>query len=380
MKKGTPIRMIIMLLLVALVFGGIYGFQQFRNEMISKAIRGKGIPPQAVSTIVVKKEEWQPKVDVIGSLQAAQSTELATEVSGLITQIHFKSGQTVKTGEKLLELNDAPLKAQLAQLQAAVVLARQNLTRDQAQLKINAVSRAVVESDQANLKSAEAQVKQQEALIDQKTLKAPFAGKLGIRKVDLGEYLSAGTAVVSLQKLDPMYVDFTIPQSELSLVRAGKNISIQTNAFAGKTFEGKITAIEPQVDTSTRNITVRAAIANPDGKLLPGLFVTARVDQGEAQQYLTLPSTAIAYNPYGSTVFVVKDEGKDDQGKPKLTVEQRVVTTGPTRGDQVAILDGLKSGETVVTAGQLKLRNGAPVFINNKIQPSNNPHPEVKDE
>jgi len=380
MKKGTPIRMIIMLLLVALVFGGIYGFQQFRNEMISKAIRGQGIPPQAVSTIVVKKEKWQPKVDVIGSLQAAQSTELATEVNGLITQIHFKSGQTVKAGEKLLELNDAPLKAQLAQLQAAVVLARQNLTRDQAQLKINAVSRAVVESDQANLKSAEAQVKQQEALIDQKILKAPFAGKLGIRKVDLGEYLSAGTAVVSLQKLDPMYVDFTIPQSELSLVSAGKNISIQTNAFAGKTFEGKITAIEPQVDTSTRNITVRAAIANPDGKLLPGLFVTAHVDQGEPQQYLTLPSTAIAYNPYGSTVFVVKDEGKDDKGKPKLTVEQRVVTTGPTRGDQVAILDGLKSGETVVTAGQLKLRNGAPVFINNKIQPSNNPHPEVKDE
>jgi membrane fusion protein (multidrug efflux system) len=380
MKKGTPIRMIIMLLLVALVFGGIYGFQQFRNEMISKAIRGKGIPPQAVSTTVVKKEEWQPKVDVIGSLQAEQSTELATEVSGLITQIHFKSGQTVKAGEKLLELNDAPLRAQMAQLQAAVVLARQNLTRDQAQLKINAVSRAVVESDQANLKSAEAQVKQQEALIDQKILKAPFAGKLGIRKVDLGEYLSAGTAVVSLQKLDPMYVDFTIPQSELSLVRAGKKISIQTNAFAGKTFEGNITAIEPQVDTSTRNITVRAAIANPDGKLLPGLFVTAHVDQGEAQQYLTLPSTAIAYNPYGSTVFVVKDEGKDDQGKPKLTVEQRVVTTGPTRGDQVAILDGLKSGETVVTAGQLKLRNGAPVFINNKIQPSNNPHPEVKDE
>lgn len=380
MKKGTPIRMIIMLLLVALVFGGIYGFQQFRNEMISKAIRGKGIPPQAVSTIVVKKEEWQPKVDVIGSLQAEQSTQLATEVSGLITQIHFKSGQAVKAGEKLLELNDAPLKAQLAQLQAAATLARQNLTRDQAQLKISAVSRAVVESDQATLKSAEAQVKQQEALIDQKILKAPFAGKLGIRKVDLGEYLSAGTAVVSLQKLDPMYVDFTIPQSELSLVTIGKKISIQTNAFAGKTFEGKITAIEPQVDTSTRNITVRAAIANPDGMLMPGLFVTAHVDQGEPQQYLTLPSTAIAYNPYGSTVFVVKDEGKDDKGKPKLTVEQRVVTTGPTRGDQVAVLSGLKAGETVVTAGQLKLRNGAPVFINNSIQPLNNPHPEVKDQ
>lgn len=380
MKKGTPIRMIIMLLLVALVFGGIYGFQQFRNQMIAKAIRGGGIPPQAVSTTVVENAVWQPNVEVIGSLQAAQATDLATEVNGLITQIHFKSGEHVKAGEVLLKLNDAPLQAQLAQLKASAALAKQNLDRDRAQLKIKAVSQAVVDSDMATLKGAEAQVKQQEALIDQKTLKAPFSGKLGIRKVDLGEYLPAGTAVVSLQKLDPMYLDFTIPQSELSLIEVGKKISITTNAFAGKTFEGKIKAIEPQVNTSTRNITVRAEIGNPDGLLLPGLFATAKVNQGEEKQYLTLPSTAIAYNPYGSTVFIVKDEGKDDKGKPKLTVEQRVVTTGATRGDQVAILSGLKAGETVVTAGQLKLRNGAPVFINNTIQPSNNPHPEVKDQ
>lgn len=380
MKKGTPIRMIVMLLLVALVFGGIYGFQQFRNQMIAKAIRGGGIPPQAVSTTVVENAVWQPNVEVIGSLQAAQATDLATEVNGLITQIHFKSGEHVKAGEVLLKLNDAPLQAQLAQLKASAALAKQNLDRDRAQLKIKAVSQAVVDSDMATLKGAEAQVKQQEALIDQKTLKAPFSGKLGIRKVDLGEYLPAGTAVVSLQKLDPMYVDFTIPQSELSLIEVGKKISITTNAFAGKTFEGKIKAIEPQVNTSTRNITVRAEIGNPDGLLLPGLFATAKVNQGEERQYLTLPSTAIAYNPYGSTVFIVKDEGKDDKGKPKLTVEQRVVTTGATRGDQVAILSGLKAGETVVTAGQLKLRNGAPVFINNAIQPSNNPHPEVKDQ
>ncbi len=380
MKKGTPIRMIIMLLLVALVFGGIYGFQQFRNQMIAKAIRGGGIPPQAISTTVVENAVWQPNVEVIGSLQAAQATNLATEVNGLITQIHFKSGEHVKAGEVLLKLNDAPLQAQLAQLKASAALAKQNLDRDRAQLKIKAVSQAVVDSDMATLKGAEAQIKQQEALIDQKTLKAPFSGKLGIRKVDLGEYLPAGTAVVSLQKLDPMYLDFTIPQSELSLIEVGKKISITTNAFARKTFEGKIKAIEPQVNTSTRNITVRAEIGNPDGLLLPGLFATAKVNQGEERQYLTLPSTAIAYNPYGSTVFIVKDEGKDDKGKPKLTVEQRVVTTGATRGDQVAILSGLKAGETVVTAGQLKLRNGAPVFINNAIQPSNNPHPEVKDQ
>lgn len=380
MKKGTPIRMIVMLLLVALVFGGIYGFQQFRDQMIAKAIHGKGIPPQAVSTVVVEPSTWQPKVAVIGTLTASQSTELTTEVSGLITQIHFKSGETVKAGDKLIELNDAPLKAQLAQLKASAELARQNLTRDRAQRKINAVSQAVVDSDLSTLKGTEALVRQQEALIDQKILRAPFSGNLGIRKINLGEYLSAGTPVVSLQKLDPMYLDFTIPQTELSLIKIGKQISIRTNALADQTFHGRITAIEPQADISTRNLTVRAEIANPEGHLLPGLFATAEVDQGEPRQYLTLPNAAIAFNPYGSTVFIVKNEGKDDQGKPKLTVEQRVVTTGPTRGDQIAVLTGLKAGETVVTAGQLKLRNGAPVFINNAVQPSNNPHPEVKDQ
>lgn len=380
MKKGTPIRMIIMLLLVALVFGGIYGFQQFRNQMISKAIRGGGIPPQAVSTLVVEPSEWQLTVQAVGNLRAAQATNLATEVSGIIDKIHFKSGDTVKAGAVLLELNADPLKAQLGQLKASAELAQQNLNRDRAQLKIQAVSQATVDADLATLKGAQALVNQQEALIAQKTLVAPFAGKLGIRQVDLGEFLPAGTNVVSLQKLDPMYLDFTVPQTELALIKIGESITLKTDAIPNKTFTGKVQAIEPQVNTATRNITVRAEVANPSGELLPGLFATARVNQGGVQNYLTLPSTAIAFNPYGSTVFVVNEGGKDESGKPKLTVEQRVVTTGATRGDQIAVLTGIKAGETIVTAGQLKLRNGSPVFINNQIQPSNNPHPEVKDQ
>ncbi|HQS02685.1 MAG: efflux transporter periplasmic adaptor subunit [Halothiobacillus sp. 24-54-40] len=380
MKKGTPIRMIIMLLLVALVFGGIYGFQQFRNQMISKAIRGGGIPPQAVSTLVVEPSEWQLTVQAVGNLRAAQATNLATEVSGIIDKIHFKSGDTVKAGAVLLELNADPLKAQLGQLKASAELAQQNLNRDRAQLKIQAVSQATVDADLATLKGAQALVNQQEALIAQKTLVAPFAGKLGIRQVDLGEFLPAGTNVVSLQKLDPMYLDFTVPQTELALIKIGESITLKTDAIPNKTFTGKVQAIEPQVNTATRNITVRAEVANPSGELLPGLFATAQVNQGGVQNYLTLPSTAIAFNPYGSTVFVVNEGGKDESGKPKLTVEQRVVTTGATRGDQIAVLTGIKAGETIVTAGQLKLRNGSPVFINNQIQPSNNPHPEVKDQ
>lgn len=380
MTKGTPTRMIVMLILVALVFGGIYGFQLFRNKMIDKAIRGHGMPPQTISTTVVESSEWQPKIDAIGNLRAVESTQLTTEVAGLIKAIHFKSGETVKSGQVLLELNADPLKAQLPQLQANIDLAEQNLKRDRAQLKIQAVSQAVIDSDEATLKSAKAQLDAQNALIAQKTLRAPFAGQLGIRQVDLGQYLAAGTAVVSLQKLDPMYLDFKVPQSELHLIARGDTISMQTNAVPGVTFSGKISAIEPQVDTATRNITVRAEVANPDGKLLPGMFATVQLAQGKPESFLTLPTTAIAYNPYGSTVFVVVDKGKNAEGKPQLVAEQRFVTTGLTRGDQTAILSGLKAGETVVTAGQIKLRNGVPVLINNTIEPANNPHPEVKDE
>ncbi|HQT43706.1 MAG TPA: efflux RND transporter periplasmic adaptor subunit [Halothiobacillus sp.] len=380
MSKGTPLRMFIMLLLVALVFGGIYGFQQFRSQMISKAIRGGGIPPQAISTLKVEPSSWQATVQAIGTLRATQSTQLATEVNGLVKAIHFESGQTVKAGQILLELNADPLKAQLDQLKANVELARQNLKRDQAQLKIQAISQAVVDSDAATLKATLAQIEAQDALIAQKTLRAPFAGKLGIRQVDLGQYLAPGASIVSLQQLDPMYLDFTVPQTELDLIQLGSTITVDTNALPGQTFTGKIMAIEPQINTNTRNLTVRAELANPKGELLPGLFATAKISQGAPQEYLTLPSTAIAYNPYGSTVFVVVDNGKDAEGKPKLTVEQRVVTTGATRGDQVAVLSGIKAGETIVTAGQIKLRNGAPVFINNSIQPSNNPNPTVGDE
>ncbi|ANJ66843.1 efflux transporter periplasmic adaptor subunit [Halothiobacillus diazotrophicus] len=379
MSKGTPLRMFVMLLLVALVFGGIYGFQQFRNTMIAKAIRGHGIPPQTVSTTIAEKSRWQPTIQAVGTLRASQSTQLSAEVGGLITAIHFESGKQVKAGQTLLELNADPLKAQLAQFKANAELARQNLTRDRAQLKIQAVSQAVVDSDAATLKSAQAQIAAQQALIDQKIIRAPFSGVLGIRQVDLGQYLAPGTDIVSLQKLDPMYIDFTVPQTQVDLIHLGEPVAVSTDARPDQSYEGKITAIEPQINTATRNLTVRAAIDNPKGELLPGMFATLTINQGPPQDYLTLPSTAIAFNPYGSTVFVV-NHGKSKDGKESLTVSQHFVTTGATRGDQIAVLSGIKPGDTVVTAGQIKLRNGAPVLINNSVKPTDNPHPEVKDE
>lgn len=380
MTKGTTKRMIIMLLLAAMVFGGIYAFQQFRNKMIQQSIKGRANPPQSVSTTVAQLSTWQPTFEAVGNLRASNGTSLAAEVSGLVTAIHFDSGATVEAGQLLLELNAAPFKAQLEQLKAAARLAKQSYDRDVAQYKVEAVSKAALEISAANLKSALAQVTMQEAVIAQRSIRAPFSGRLGIRQVDLGQYLAPGTALVNLQKLDPLYLDFSVPQAQMDMARVGEKVTIQTSAFPNKVFTGTISAIEPQVDISTRNLKVRASIANPNNELLPGLFATARVNRGDQKQYITLPNSVIAYNPYGSTVFIVNNKGKGADGKPQLVVEQRFVTTGATRGDQVAVLSGLKVNETVVTSGQLKLRNGTPVFVNNSVQPSNHPNPEVKDE
>jgi membrane fusion protein (multidrug efflux system) len=369
--------MILMLLIAGAMVGGVVWFQHFRNTMIAQSIRASANPPQSVSTAVARESLWQPTVEALGSLSASQQALLSAEVGGLVTAIHFDSGQRVRAGQPLVELNRAPLVAQLAQLEAQAALAGTNLQRDEAQLKVQAVSQSVVDADRATLKSAEAQVAAQRALIAQKTILAPFSGQLGIRQVNLGQYLAAGAAVVTLQRLDPMEIDFTVPQGQIELVRVGMKAQVETSAVPGQTFSAAVTAIEPQVDTATRNLKVRARVPNPRGVLLPGVFATVRLTRGQPGQYVTLPNAAVAYNPYGATVFIVKDDGKGPDGKPRLTVRQRFVTTGLTRGDQVAILKGVRAGETVVTGGQLKLRNGSPVVVNNRVQPSDNPNPQV---
>ncbi len=369
--------MIIMLVVAAVVLGAVVGFQLFKNKMIAKGIRGSANPPQTVSTTVAQKSVWQPTVQAMGSLIASKQAALSAEVSGIVTAIRFDSGQHVKAGQPLVELNRAPQTAQLAQLEAQAALAEVNLARDRAQLKVQAISQAAVDNDAAALKSAQAQVAAQKALIAQKTIVAPFSGRLGIRQVNLGQYLAPGTPVVTLQKLDPMEIDFTVPQNEIDLIRAGMKAQVETSALPGKSFEATVIAIEPQLDAATRNLKVRARVPNPANVLLPGVFATVRVTEGQPREYITLPNAAVAYNPYGATVFVVKQAGATQGGKGGLKVEQRFVTTGLTRGDQVAILSGLNVGETVVTAGQLKLHNGAPVQINNKVQPTNNPNPQM---
>jgi membrane fusion protein (multidrug efflux system) len=227
-----------------------------------------------------------------------------------------------------------------------------------------------LDTDAANLKNAKAQVVQQQAIIDKKFLRAPFAGHLGIRAVDLGQYLAAGTVIVTLQALDPIFVDFFLPQQAVDQVRLGQSVVVKVDAFKDQTFAGEISAINSKVDAGSRNVQIRATLKNPEHKLLPGMYATVDIATGSPQSYLTLPQTAITYNPYGDTVYVVDSKAADATGKPQLIARQTFVTTGPTRGDQVAVLKGIEEGDLIVTAGQIKLHNGSTILIDNSITPT----------
>ena len=373
-------RMVIMLILVGILFGGIFGFQAFKARMIQKFMAARGIPPQTVSTIKASEQSWQPQMEAVGTLQAKHGVDLAPEVSGTITGIHFRSGEEVRAGTLLVNLDASSDIAKLHSLQAAAALAEQTFSRDQQQFQEKAISKATLDTATANLKSARAQVAEQQALIAKKAIRAPFSGRLGIRQVDLGQYLNPGTKIATLQVLDPIYVDFYLPQKAISQIKVGDKVTVKTDAFPGKHFAGEISAINPKIDVGTRNVEVRARVHNPGHELLPGMFATTDIRLGTPQRHITLPQTAITFNPYGNTVFLVENKGKGHNGKPQLVAQQKFVTTGATRGDQIAVLKGVKADDVVVTAGQIKLRNGTPVVINNSIKPTDNPAPTPKDE
>jgi membrane fusion protein (multidrug efflux system) len=357
-------RMVIMLAGVGVILGGFFAFQNFKARMIAQVMAAMANPPQTVSTTVAEMQEWQPLVEAVGSLRAVNGADLSLEVSGIVDSINFKSGDDVAAGAELLRLRSDDDEAKLQALQATAELAQVTYDRDLQQWKAKAVSQQQVDSDKFNLKNARAQVEEQKAMLDKKVLRAPFAGHLGIRAVDVGQFLNAGTTVVTLQALDPIYVDFFLPQQSLDQIKIGQDITAKVDTYQGQKFDGKIAAINPQVDINSRNVQVRATLGNPDRKLLPGMYATIDIDAGVPQSHITLPQPAIAYNPYGSTVFIVEQNGA------AKTVRQTFVTTGAKRGDQVAVLTGVKPGDVVVTAGQMKLHNGSPVTINNSVQPT----------
>lgn len=361
-------RMVVMLLLVGLLFGGVVAYQNFVAEMMKGFLAANANPPATVTAVKVGYSRWQPQIKAIGTLRAVQGVVLKSEVSAVVKAVHFKSGQEVKQGALLLELDSSAEQAQLQALQASRQLAEINLRRDRQQFKIHAISQAQLDAAESELKSRRAQEAQQQAIIDKKQIHAPFSGRLGIRNVEAGALLNPGEQVVSLQNMERLYVDFSLPQQHLSEIQIGQMIHLRANMDTTMMVSGTIHAINAEVDRETRNIRLEGIIDNRDEGWMPGMFVHLKVVSGAPQQHLTLPQTAISYNAYGATLFLVQ-AGEEAASKPRA--QQIFIETGPRRGDQVAILGGLKAGDRVVTSGQMKLKNGTPLIIDNSIQPAN---------
>lgn len=372
MKSAMRRRLAIVLVLVIVLVGGAVGFNMVKAHFIKLAMAQNATLPQTVSTATAEYSDWQPQVQAVGSLRAIHGVEVTTEVAGLVRQVAFRSGTDARPGQTLVQLNADPDIAQLQALQAEANLAALTYHRDYIQYQAQAIGRAQLDTDAANLKSTREQEAAQAALVAKKTVRAPFGGRLGITTVNPGQYLNPGDPIVTLESVDPIYVDFRLPQDNLSRVAVGQTVHVKTDTFAGSDFVGKITSIDPLVDPSTRNFQAEALVRNPEHKLLPGMFVRTTVDAGSQQRYLTLPQTAVTYNPYGQTVFLVRNPTKPG-GHP--TAELTFVTLGPTRGDQVAVVKGLKAGDVVVSSGQLKIKNGTELAVNNSVLPLNEANP-----
>ena len=385
-------RMILMLIVAAMLVAtlGFVKFRQFQEGAAQAAAFHP--PPEAVTTIVAQQEKWPATLNAIGTISAVQGVTVSADLPGIIDRITFDSGQSVREGQVLVQLDTRQEQAQLAQEQARLAsveagreLARLNFDRMDSLVNEGAITRAEYDRASAEQKQAvagqkqtEAQIEEIRATIARKTIRAPFSGILGIRQVNLGQYLSAGNAVVPLQSLDPIYVNFGVPQQDAGQVHVGRSVRITTGDLAGVEFVGRVTAINSVVDEATRNIQVQATLANPRGTLRPGMFVQTEVVVGATSSVVTLPASAISYAPYGDSVFVVS-ELKDPNGQSYRGVRQQFVKLGPARGDQIAVVSGLKPAEEVVTSGVFKLRNGAAVLVNNKIQPENKRAPKPED-
>jgi membrane fusion protein (multidrug efflux system) len=371
-------RMILMLTVTVAVLAvlGFLKFQQFQAAAAQAA--GFQPPPEAVTTIVAQPEEWPDTLAVIGTTAAVQGVTVSADLPGLVARISFESGQSVRQGDVLVELDTREEQAQLAAAEAQRELARLNFERMQALVVDGAISRADYDRAAAERKSSDARVGEITASIARKTIRAPFSGVLGIRQVNLGQYLSAGDPVVPLQSLHPIYVNFGVPQQDTARVRVGGRIRVTTDDLSGVEFTGRVTAVDSVVSPETRNVQVQATVPNPGGKLRPGMFVQTSVVTGATRSNVSLPASAISYAPFGDSVFVLADM-KGPGGQTYRGARQQFVKLGPSRGDRVAVLSGVNPGDEVVTSGTFKLRNGAAVHVNNAVQPANSASPKLGD-
>jgi membrane fusion protein (multidrug efflux system) len=371
-------RMIVMLAVLAAIVGGL-GFAKFRQVEAAIA-QGASfqLPPTAVTTVVAQRETWPSTLSVIGTAAAIEGVTVSADLPGTIDKIHFESGQWVHEGDILVELDTRQERAQLANLEARRDLAGVNFGRAQELVKAGVISRSEYDNATAQQKATEAQVGDIRAAIARKTIHAPFSGLLGIRQVSLGQYLAAGQAIVSLQSLSPIYVNFGVPQQDTPKVVPGHVLRVTNSDLPGMGFTGRITALDSVISEQTRNIQVQAVVMNKENKLRPGMFVQVELPLGQPRQVVPLPASAINYAPYGDSVFIVS-EMKDAKGNTYRGVRQQVVKVEGSRGDQVAITSGINPGDEVVSSGVFRLRNGAPVQVNNTVKPANSASPKPED-
>ena len=368
-------RMFLMLGVTFVVLAAL-GFVKFKQF---QAAAGQAAafqpPPEAVTTIVAKHEHWPAALAVIGTTAAVQGVTVSADLPGIVARISFQSGRAVREGEVLVELDTRQEQAQLTAAEAQRDLAQVNFERMKGLVVDGAISKADFDRAAAEQKETEARVGEIRATIARKTIRAPFSGILGIRQVNLGQYLSAGDPIVPLQSLHPIYVNFGVPQQDTSRIRLGGALLVRAEDAGGAEFNGRITAVDSVVNPETRNVQVQATVPNPDGKLRPGMFVQTNVRTGAAQNVVSLPASAINYAPFGDSVFIVGDM-KGPNGETYRGVRQQFVKLGGSRGDQIAVMTGVNPGDEVVTSGAFKLRNGAAVVVNNKVQPGNAPAPK----
>jgi membrane fusion protein (multidrug efflux system) len=359
---------------VILIVGSLAGIKVFQVKTLIAAGKGFAQPPETVSSAVVREEKWQTTLSAIGSVAAVEGVNVTTEIAGLVRELDFESGALVAKDVVLVRLDTSSEEAQLRAVKAQVELARITLEREQKLRSESMVSQSELDTAEATMKQDLANAEAIQATIEKKTIRAPFAGRLGIRQINLGQYLDVGKPIVSLQSLTPIYANFTLPQQQLAQLNTGMRVRLQTDAFPDRKFEGKLTAINPDLDASTRSVALQATFENPDQLLRPGMFARVEVILPEEKNVLVIPAISLISEAYGQSVYVIESSASSN-GKPNLTVQQRFIRTGRAQGDFVTVESGLKVGDRIVTAGAFKLRSGMAVVENNELTPESSKTP-----
>lgn len=377
-------RLVITVVACAVVFGGIFGFKWFRSRMINQYLNQmveQRVP--TVSATEATTDKWALVLEAVGTVKAINGIKVTSEVPGVVQSIRFQSSTRAEDGEILVQLRDESDRARLRALEAKAAEAQSDFKRVRRLFQQNNLSESEYDLARSQLAQARANAQAQREEVEKRTIRAPFAGQLGIRQVDIGEFVEPGTPLVTLQQINPIYINFSLPGEKMNLVDQGQNVRASLSAYPEQTFEGSITAVEPAVDPGTRNFNIQATFDNAGGKLRPGMFAEVTVRRPQSEEVVVVPRTAISFNPYGDSVYVIQEKQSEDGGasdgksqdKPELIVQRRFVETGRVRGTMIAVTEGLKPGERVATSGLLKLRNNARVTINNEVQPPRNTSP-----